>query len=380
VQELDSSKRSYSEIIEGLLKYLPSVSSQDVLSDYCVGEILIEDVILKENYPKNFVSRFDGYLCKGIPPFKLVKEVYPGDKLNFSINENTCIFFATGSSIEKNDEGLKFFKMEDVKVENNLIFPISVETKNNWLKPGSEISGGEKLFSKGRKISVKDRFALELLGIRSIKVFKRPKLSIINTGSELINTLDLEKVLPLSSWIISPVAQFDGFEVIQSGPIEDDESLLEEVLIENKKSDIILFIGGTGMGKRDLIRKVLNKKSKPVFERFNTPVGKNSYAYLYEDSLILGFSGVVQASVALYHLILRNLIFKQRGLKLENLVDFCDISEKPGIGRNNWYVSEKIENGKLILKKSNFLNSEFVGFYLDEELFIQKTYFLNQMF
>ncbi len=380
MQELDKTKRRYSEIVEELLKYLPSVNSQDILSADCLGEILSEDVILKENYPKYFVSRFDGYLCKGDPPFKLVKEIYPGDKLNFAINDNTCIFFATGSSIEKIDDGLKFFKMEDVKFENNLIFPTSEETKNNWLKPGSEISDGEKLFSKGRKLSVKDRFALELLDIRSIKVFKKPKLSIINTGTELINTGDLEKTLPLSSWIISPVAQFDGFEVIQSGPIADEESLLEEVLIENRKSDIILFIGGTGMGKKDLIRRVLNKNSKPIFERFNTPVGKNSYAYLYEGKIILGFSGIVQASVALYHLILRNLIFKQRGLQLENLVDFCDLSEKPGSGRNNWYKNEKIENGKLILKQCNFLNSEFVGFYFGEELFIQRTYFFNQIF
>jgi len=95
VQELDSSKRSYSEIIEGLLKYLPSVSSQDVLSDYCVGEILIEDVILKENYPKNFVSRFDGYLCKGIPPFKLVKEAKESLHLSWlkkCIQETSLIF------------------------------------------------------------------------------------------------------------------------------------------------------------------------------------------------------------------------------------------------------------------------------------------------
>lgn len=380
MQEFDNNKRSYSEVVEELLTYFPSVNSQNTVSADSVGEILSEDVILKENYPKYFVSRFDGYLCKGTPPFKLVKEVYPGDRLNFSINDNTCIFFATGSSIEIIDESLKFFKMEDVKSENDLIFPISEETKINWLKPGSQIPYGERLFSKGRKISVKDRFALELLGIRSIKTFKRPRLSIINTGSELISTGDSDKAVPLSSWIISPVAQFDGFEVIQSGPIADEESLLEEVLIENKKSDIILFIGGTGMGKKDLIRRVLNKKSKPIFERFNTPMGKNSYAFLYEGKIILGFSGIVQATVALYHLILRNLIFRQRGLQLENLTAFCDISEKPGSGRNNWYKNEKIENGKLILEKCNFLNSEFVGFYFDEELFIQKTYFFKQVF
>jgi molybdopterin molybdotransferase len=380
VQDPEVRYRCYSDIVKELMRFLSPFQSQEILSTDCVGEILCEDIIYKDNYPKYFVSRFDGYLCKGTSPFKMIKEMYPGDKLNFPINENTCIFFATGSTIEKIDESLKFFKMEDVRIENDLIFPISDETKNNWIKPGNEISFGEKLFAKGRKISIKDRFALELLGIRSINVFKRPKLSIINTGSELINTGDLDKIVPLSSWIIAPIAQLDGFEVIQSGPIADEESLLEEVLIENQKSDIILFIGGTGMGKRDLIRKVLNIKAKPIFEKFNTPVGKNSYAFLYEDKIILGFSGIVQATIALYYLILRNLIFAQRGLQLENYADFCDVSEKPKNGKNIWYQNEKIENGRLFLTKCNFLISEFIGFYFDEELFIQKTYFFNQVF
>jgi len=375
VVELNEGKRDYLDIVEELLRFLPPANSQEVTSTHCVGEVLYEDVVLKENFPKYFVSRFDGYLCKGQPPFKLVKEIYPGDDLIFSIDEGCCIFLATGSFVKEIESNLQFFKIEDVKIDGNLITPLFEEIKNNWIKPGSDFVAGDKIFSSGKKLSYKDKFALELLGIRLVKVFKRLNLSIINTGTELINKGDLSQVVPLSSWIISPIAHFDGFNVIQSGPIADNEILLEEVLRENSNSDIILFIGGTGKGKRDVIRKVLNSKARPIFEKFNTPIGKNSYAYLYDDKIILGFSGIIQASVALYYLILRSLIFKQRGLKFENLVDFCEIQEKPVNGKCNWYLNEKIENGKLILKKCNFLNSEFVAFHLNKELFIQKTDF-----
>ncbi|AWB10252.1 Molybdopterin biosynthesis enzyme [Thermodesulfobium acidiphilum] len=380
MQEHKRNKRNYSEIVEELLKYLPSVGSQEVLSSDCVGEILSEDIILKENYPNCFISKYDGYLCKGNSPFKLIKEIYPKDELNFSIEEGCCVFLATGSAVKEIKEELKFFKIEDVDVKDSYIIPIADDTKNNWIKPGSELKSGEKIFSRGKKISYKDKFALELLNIRFVKVFKRLNLSIINTGSELVNESDEPNVTPLSSWIIAPIAQFDGFNVIHSGPIADEEYLLEEILEENLNSDIILFIGSTGKGKRDLIRGVLNKKANPIFEIFNTPVGKNSYAYLCENKLILGFSGIIQASVALYYLILRNLIFKQRKLPVENLADFCDFLEKPEIGRSNWYKSENIESGRIILKKCNFLNSEFLGFYFDEKLFIQRTNFFNQVF
>jgi molybdenum cofactor synthesis domain-containing protein len=106
-----------------------------------------------------------------------------------------------------------------------------------------------------------------MLGIRKIKVFKKPRVAIIPTGNELteeITDIKLGKILNTNSRVISNLIETSGGIPLDLGITPDNISKIKnKIRLALSKSDIILTTGGSSVGLRDLVAESINDIGKP---------------------------------------------------------------------------------------------------------------------
>jgi molybdopterin molybdotransferase len=113
-----------------------------------------------------------------------------------------------------------------------------------------------------------DMGLLASLYVTRVKVFRKPKVAIIATGSELTSkeeNIKLGKVLDTHSHIFSRLVDELGGLSFRMGIVADDiakiRHKIESAML--KSMDLILTLGGSSVGKYDLVEAAINSIGKP---------------------------------------------------------------------------------------------------------------------
>jgi molybdopterin molybdotransferase len=132
----------------------------------------------------------------------------------------------------------------------------SVAPGENMLSPGEDVAPGEKLFPGGRRLRPQEIGLLAALGVRRLKVYKKPRVAIISSGDEIV-PLDENpgpgQVRDSNAYLAAAqVAEWGGLP-LRHGIIPDDFDALRQTLAAAlEASDLILISGGSSVGVRDL--------------------------------------------------------------------------------------------------------------------------------
>ena len=97
---------------------------------------------------------------------------------------------------------------------------------------------------------------------KKIKVFKKPKISILATGDELIYYQMKKKdgnIYASSLYMLENLIKLSFAECNYKTIVKDDKRQIKKELIKAAKSDIIITTGGVSVGKKDLIRPCLKE-------------------------------------------------------------------------------------------------------------------------
>ena len=89
------------------------------------------------------------------------------------------------------------------------------------------------LLSKGHALRVQDLALVSMLGIRKLKVFKKPRVAIIPTGNELtekMTDIKLGKILNTNSRVISNLIETSGGAPLDLGITPDNIQKIKKKL------------------------------------------------------------------------------------------------------------------------------------------------------
>jgi len=116
---------------------------------------------------------------------------------------------------------------------------------------GEDVKQGEPILKKGMKLKPQDLGMLGALKIRSVEVFKKPKIGILSTGSEL-TSLDSNqegKIVEINSLVLAAMTIDIGAEPVLLGLVEDEYEHIREKIRESLETiDILIVTGGTSAG------------------------------------------------------------------------------------------------------------------------------------
>lgn len=281
--------------------------------------ILAEDIITDHNSPEYPTSAMDGYafahkdIHLGV---LLISSINPaGSSLDDKIEDGKCIKTFTGSLMPEGSDTL--IPIENVTVDNNKIIINEPVPKGFSVRSiGENYSKNEKLIPKDTKINFPEIGVMASLNIVSPLIYRKPTVSILSTGSELLELGQTQtndaQIRSSNNYILEAIVKkYDGIPV-QLGCIKDDkDSITDAISNALEQSDIVVTTGGVSVGDFDFVKDVIYELNcELVFKGVRVKPGQHIILARKDDKFIIGLPGFAYSSTVTALLYLVPLISK----------------------------------------------------------------------
>jgi molybdopterin molybdotransferase len=181
---------------------------------------------------------------------------------------------------------------------------------------GENYSKGEVLISKDSKIDFAHIGVLASLNIPSISVYKKPIVTVLSTGSEILDVGDIEtnqsQIRSSNHFTIEAIAKKYGASVNQAGVITDDYNNIKNKIKDAlKNSDIVVTTGGVSVGDYDFVKDIIKVElnAEIIFKGVKIKPGQHIVlAKTIDDRYILGLPGFAYSSTVTALIYLTKLI------------------------------------------------------------------------
>ncbi|MFW9827485.1 MAG: gephyrin-like molybdotransferase Glp [Candidatus Thorarchaeota archaeon] len=355
------------EEFKNILKSIPKLNVEEEIINLetSFNRILSQEVKSTINVPHFRKSRMDGYAViaedtfsaeeDNIIQLELIEEIQAGDIPQKELKKGQCAYVATGAAVPKNSNGVVMVEFTDKK---NSIISISkaVSPGTHIIEIGHDVKSGEIIVKKGKMIGLATIGILASCGIREVPVYRKPIVSLISTGNELVNldikNLDVGKIYDINSIILKNAIENTGVQLYFLGIIKDIyEDLKNAINNALLNSDIVILSGGTSKGEGDLGPKVL--EDLPDIELYVHGVkikpGKPIIFVKLKKKLIFFLPGYPTSALSCFYVFIDNFLRRMSGFPLrEKFSKILEIGERvySTIGRHEFKaVKIQEENG-----------------------------------
>ena len=252
--------------------------AESIFTEQAIGRVLWTDIIAHTDIPSSNCSHMDGFVVKYNDistisqdrPIKLrvVPRRKDGKKENQILLTGQTIRISTGEVLPRLGDTVIPLEYTQFDSKNNSIIIQRELAKGSFVSyMGSEIARKDLLLNKWHVLRAQDLALIATLGIRKLKIFKKPRVAIIPTGNELtedITDIKRGKILNTNSRVISSLIETSGGTPIDLGITPDNiQKIKNKIRLALSESDIILTTGGSSVGLRDLVAESINAIGKP---------------------------------------------------------------------------------------------------------------------
>ncbi len=289
---------SVDEALEIIMKNIKTMEeSENVAIEMADKRVLAEDVMAQYNVPNFNRSAMDGYAVrskdtKTNKTFRIVGKILAGESKNIEVGENECVEIATGAPVPESCDAVVMFEDIELLDKDRIRIKRSAEPFENVSKAGEDIKKGETLIERGALMDPSRIGALAALGIKRVKVLRKPKVGIISTGNEVVplgKELEKGKVYDINSYTLSALVERNFCECVTYGIIEDSRETLEKALESALSNDIVVFSGSSSAGEKDMLADIVNKGL--LFHGVRAKPGKPTLFAVYEGKPVFGLPG-----------------------------------------------------------------------------------------
>ena len=334
---------SYQESISKLKNiFLPDLGFEKIPLQNSLDRVLFEDIIAKSNSPEFPTSALDGFAISAKDQqFEFIEiEEFdnPAGNLNQipTLKPRKAIKTFTGSVMPKNSDTL--IPIENVEVVGNKLYIKERVSIGFGVRPVGEIyKKNDVIISKNSKIGYAEIGVMASLNIVSPKVFVKPKVAILSTGSELLEIgeerTSSTQILSSNNYTLESLIIQNGAIPIQLGTVSDDrkkilKSLNNAIL---SKAEIIVTTGGVSVGDYDFIDEVIKKLDfEIIFHGVKIKPGQHILIATHKKTsqILIALPGFAYSSTVTAILYVLPLIRKMLGLNFENEIIEAFLAEK----------------------------------------------------
>lgn len=273
--------RETQRIVNELASSLRS-SHEKIKTRDAVGRILYKPIFALRSNPSCDVAAMDGIA------------VNTSSEVPARFNPGEWQRVNTGDPIS--DQWNAVVKIEDVEFENEIaIVSKPISPMQHIRLKGEDFSKDALLFSADHKIQPPDVSLLLTAGYEEVEVLKKPIITFLPTGSELVMQSLTQKegqVLESNSAMINGLVTSWGGVLKILQPVNDDyESLKLTIRKAVADSDMVVVSAGTSMGTRDLTASVIQELGEILFHGVALQPAKPTLLGKIGDVPILGLPG-----------------------------------------------------------------------------------------
>ena len=295
---------SREKALETILKTVKPIERTEKISiENAGGRVLAEDIKAKRDVPPFDRAAMDGYAVKAEDTFnasqfnpvelKIVEVLHAGESTDRAIKSGECIRIATGCPTPPGANAVVMAEFTEEKCGFVSIFR-GVHPGANIAMRGEDIKAGEVVLRKEDLLTPAKIGVLASLGHRDVLVYQKPRVAVIPTGSEICDLgspLGDGQVYDVNSYTLTSVLLENGASVTRSTIVPDVMDELKSAALRYSDHDLIIFSGGSSVGEKDMLVKVVEDLGELLFHGVQIKPGKPTLFGLVKDTPIFGMPG-----------------------------------------------------------------------------------------
>jgi molybdopterin molybdotransferase len=256
-------KRTPVKTLLALIKeHSQCLTSEEILTVEGCGRILAQEIISPVNVPNFDRSAMDGYALHAESTFgassynplmfRIVGEVTPGETYDKVVQSGEALSIMTGGPLPKGTNAVLMAENAELVGDQIQVIDAVSPGKHVGLI-GEDIKKNQSILKNGRFLRPQDIGVLASIGLKSVKVVRKPEVELFITGNELLKHGEQAggvKIIDSNSVMLSPLIKRDGGLLKAVHHLPDDRDLLAKHLSEST-ADLICVTGGTSVGIED---------------------------------------------------------------------------------------------------------------------------------
>lgn len=277
-----------------------------------LGRITAEPVFANVSMPFYHASAMDGIAVNAEETY----EAHEQRPLQLKTGSQ-FVYVDTGNAIPAQFNAV--IMVEDIHVIDEETIEI-IEPATPWqhIRPiGEDIVQEEMLFTQGHKLRPADLGALLAAQVTEISVVKKPLVTIIPTGNELISaesSLSSGSIIEFNGTVFSAYVEEWGGQPYLHPIVKDEPEKIREALLNAvETSDIVVINAGSSAGSKDYTVHILEELGAVFTHGVATRPGKPVILGKIKDRVVVGVPGYPVSAYLALEWFVRPLVCKYLG-------------------------------------------------------------------
>ncbi|OYQ33513.1 molybdopterin molybdenumtransferase MoeA [Niveispirillum lacus] len=292
-----------------------------------LGRVLAADVVARVTHPPTAVSAMDGWAVRttDISAFPVtltrIGEAPAGRPFTGHVGPGQAVRIFTGGALP--DGADTVVVQEDADDHGAMVTLRDGSGPGRWVRPaGQDFATGDVGVAAGRRLTVRDLALAASMNVPWLRVRRRPRVSILATGDEVVmpgDTLAPGQIVSSNSLALCALVRQLGGAPVDLGIAGDSADSLSTLVAAASGTDLLVTIGGASVGEHDLVRAVLGAAGLELdFWKIAMRPGKPLMFGQMHGVPMVGLPGNPVSALVCAWLFLRPLLLAMQGLPTDD--------------------------------------------------------------
>ncbi|MCC2615534.1 molybdopterin molybdotransferase MoeA [Aestuariibacter halophilus] len=260
--------QSLDAALQVMLANIHPLKDQEVITVLDADQrVLSEDVLCPMDVPPATNSAMDGFALRyadttDTRTFEHVGQSLAGHPYNTPLLPGQCVTITTGALLPEGADTVVM--VENASLSGTTLRCTEAIQPGQHVRPqGDDLQKGQRILAKGRRLNPADLAMLASLGLATVSVYRKPRVTVLATGDELVapgSPLAPGQIYESNRSALIPLLNRAGVDVIDGGIIGDDATALRNALQSAMSdSDVVISCGGVSVGQADLVKEMVRE-------------------------------------------------------------------------------------------------------------------------
>ena len=327
------------------------------------GRVLARDVAADADVPPFSRAAMDGYAVRSADTaaasrqspvvLRCIEQTFTGQLPSQSIGPGQCIEVATGAPLPPGADAVVIVEDTQAGDGDAIHMFASVQPQQNIGRQGADISRGQTVLRAGTFLNASRAGALSALGLTNVEVYAKPRVAILSTGDEIVDPgtpLAPGQIYDINKVTLSAVVNDHGGMPVPYRTAVDRLEELSRSVDACLAEDLLVFSGGSSVGRRDLIIDVIAAKGDVLFHGIAVKPGKPTAFGRIGSKLVFGMPGYPTSCLSNAYILLAPALRRIARLPPQPLraVTLPLASRITSVIDRHQFYSVRIENGQAV--------------------------------
>src|SRR5271166_4629054 len=314
---------------EALAQVLASVTTlgvERVSIREALGRILAEEIRSSRDIPGFDNSAMDGYAVRAADVsaasesspkrLRVMETIAAGSMPTVRLKAGEAARIMTGAPVPEGADSI--VPVERTRSSDGIVEIMKEPALGEFVRPrGEDLRVGEPVMAPGKRLSPSDIGMLASLNHAMVDVWRRPRVSIVSTGDELVDVDQVPsgaQIVNSSAYALATAVAEAGGEAVILKVARDQPEEIRARLSEGIALDAMLSTGGVSVGDFDHVKQLLDDLGmRTLFHGVAQKPGRPLKYGLIGGRPVFGLPGNPVSTLVCFYLYVRPALLKMAG-------------------------------------------------------------------